>query len=67
MATPSHGAADSAAGTMELTIPTGAAVSQLALDGDRLAVYLAGPHGGEIVIIDLAAGRVLGRVRLQPR
>ena len=50
----------------ELHIPKDAAVSALALDGDRLALHLNSVEGPEIVVIDLATGKTLARIRLKP-
>ncbi len=51
---------------VELAIPSGATVTTLSLDGDRLAVHLASPAGAEIAVIDLASGKVIARVKLKP-
>jgi hypothetical protein len=68
--TPSAGAeAAAGAGTSapsELAIPKDATVTSLALDGNRLALHLNSPAGGEIAVIDLAGGKVLARIRLKP-
>ena len=53
--------------SIDLPVPAGAAVSAMSLDGDRLAVHLAGPAGPEIAIIDLASGKVVAHVRLKPQ
>ena len=61
--------AEAAAGTStlsELSIPKDASVTTLALDGNRLALHLDSPQGGEIVVIDVATGKVLARIRLKP-
>jgi hypothetical protein len=50
----------------ELHLPKDATVSTLALDGDRLALHLQSSAGPEIVVIDLATGRTLARIRLVP-
>ncbi len=42
----------------ELPIPKDASVTTLALDGNRLALHLNSPQGGEIVVIDVATGKV---------
>src|SRR6478736_5833436 len=57
--------AEAAAGTStlsELSIPKDASVTTLALDGNRLALHLNSPQGGEIVVIDVATGKVLARI-----
>jgi hypothetical protein len=58
----------SAEGTldMDLGVPREATVTGLELDGNRLAVTLGGT-APEIVVIDLASGKVVARVRLKPQ
>jgi len=48
-----------------LTIPEGATVTSMALDGDRLALHLNSSAGTEIAVIDLSTGKVLSRIRLK--
>ena len=50
---------------MSLAIPPGATVTSLSLDGDRLALYLNSSVEPEIVVIDIATGKVISRVRLK--
>lgn len=50
----------------ELAIPKDATVTSLSLDGDRVALQLNSATGPEIVVIDLAGGKVVARVRLKP-
>lgn len=45
-----------------LNVPPGMSVTQLALGDNRLAVYLSGPGGSEIRIIDLGTGAVMNRL-----
>jgi hypothetical protein len=61
-----------AAGTLAspesaLPIPKDATVGSLALDGDRLAVHLTSPEGGEIAVIDLRSGKLIARIKLKPQ
>jgi len=49
----------------ELRVPKGMAISHLALDGNRLAVHLTGPAGGEIQIIDLGTGAVVSTISIK--
>jgi hypothetical protein len=49
----------------ELAIGKDGSVTGLALDGDRLALHLNSASGPEIVVIDLATGKVVARVRLK--
>jgi hypothetical protein len=51
--------------SIELAVPGEAKVTGIALDGDRLAVQLAGSAGPEIAVIDLGSGKILARVRLK--
>jgi len=48
-----------------MVIPKGMSISQMALDGNRLAVHLSGPKGSEIRIFDLGMGAVVGRIPLK--
>jgi hypothetical protein len=50
-----------------LRIPEDATVTALSLDGDRLAIHLNSAAGPEIVVIDVATGKVISRIRLQPQ
>ena len=50
----------------ELHIPKETTVGTLALDGERLALHLQSSEGSEIVVIDLATGTTLARIRLKP-
>jgi hypothetical protein len=49
----------------ELSMPKDATVTSLALDGDRLALHLTSPQGGEVVVMEVATGRVLARIKLK--
>jgi hypothetical protein len=53
--------------TFEVPIPRDAAVTSLALDGNRLAVHLNGAEGPEILVIDLGSGKVAARIKLKPQ
>ena len=64
-ATPSAEAAASTSTLSELQIPKDASVTTLALDGNRLALHLNSRQGGEIVVIDVATGKVLARIKLK--
>jgi hypothetical protein len=55
------------AATLDLPVTGDAGVSAMSLDGNRLALQLNSSAGPEIVIIDLASGRVVARVRLKPQ
>jgi len=49
-----------------LTLPDGAEVGALALEGDRLAVHYRSTSENGIAIVDLTSGREISRVRLGP-
>ncbi|MGD9667787.1 MAG: DUF6476 family protein [Hyphomicrobiaceae bacterium] len=53
---------------LSIAVPAGAEVTSMSLAGNRLALHLAGPGPNErsIVVIDLASGRVVSRMRLEP-
>jgi len=48
-----------------LSIQSDSKVTDLAIDGDRLAIHIEGPNTSEIVIIGIATGQVLSRVQLK--
>ena len=49
---------------LDIAVPAGAAVGSVEIDGDRMAITLEGAP--EIIIVDLARGEVVGRIRLEP-
>ena len=51
---------------MTATLPAGAQVRGLALQGDRLAIHYDTAAGSGIAVVDLATGRTLSRVQLVP-
>lgn len=53
---------------LSVAVAPGAEVTTLSLSGNRLALHLRGPAAGErsIMIVDLASGRVVSRLRLEP-
>jgi len=53
-------------GDLKLAVPAGASITGSHLDGDRLIIDIASPQGGEVVIVDVRKGKVLGRVKLTP-
>ncbi len=54
-----------AAPGLDLPVARDSAVSGISLDGNKLAITLGGA-APEIVVIDLASGKVVSRVRLKP-
>ena len=65
--------ADSTAGAaafdaLDIAVPAGAAVGSVEIDGNRMAITLEGAPEiiPEIIIVDLARGEVVGRIRLAP-
>ena len=51
----------------ELAIPKDATITSMSLDGGRLALHLNSAAGPEIVVLDLASGKVISRIRLKPQ
>jgi hypothetical protein len=49
---------------LDISVPAGAAVGSVEIDGDRMAITLEGAP--EIVIVDIRRGEVVGRIRLEP-
>ncbi len=49
----------------ELAIPKDASLTALALDGSRLALHLKSAAGSEVVVVDVATGKVLARIKLK--
>jgi hypothetical protein len=49
---------------LDIAVPAGAAIGSVEIDGDRMAITLEGAP--EIIIVDLARGEVVGRIRLDP-
>lgn len=47
-------------------IPTGRAPQGIALDATSTRAYVAAEEEGEVQVVDVAAGRIVGRVRLDP-
>jgi hypothetical protein len=50
--------------TIQLMLPAGAAVRNIALSGDRVALHYEAPGAPGIAVIDLTSGRLLSRVEL---
>ena len=48
-------------------LPDGGRIVSMDLDGPRLALHVKSPEGSQIVVIDIATGRVLSRVGLSGR
>jgi hypothetical protein len=49
----------------DIAVPAGSTVRSVEMDGDRMAVTIAGARD-EIVVLDLRRGEVVGRIRLAP-
>jgi len=54
-------------GELGLDVPSGTKIEGVTLDGKRMAVHLVGPNGAEIAVIDVDKGRVIARIRLEPK
>lgn len=48
------------------TLPAGAVIRTISLQGDRLAIHYDAAAGSGIAIVDLNSGRTIGRVQLVP-
>jgi hypothetical protein len=54
--------------SQSLDVPAGTRVTRTEADGNRLIVHLTSAAGAEeIVVLDTASGRIVGRVRVKPR
>lgn len=49
-----------------IALPAGSTIRGIALDGDRLAIHYESSSGAGIAVMDIAAGRVLGRYSVVP-
>ncbi|MFA5948809.1 MAG: hypothetical protein WC807_00850 [Hyphomicrobium sp.] len=47
---------------LSLSLPQGAAVRSMSLDGDRVAVYYQAPAGDGIIVMDVKSGAIVGRI-----
>ncbi len=45
-----------------IELEAGSDISAMALDGDRLALRISGPSGGEIVVYDLGRAEIIRRI-----
>lgn len=63
---PTRDQAVSDQGAAQVTVPQGAKVTAMDLDGGRLALHLTGNAGPEVIVIDVGSGRVLARIKLKP-
>lgn len=53
------------AGEIPLSLKPDERIAHIALDGERMAVHVEAPGGGEIRVLDLASGAVVARVPLR--
>jgi hypothetical protein len=67
VAAPLPAANMSEAPIIELPVGQGAGLTAMSLDGNRLALHLNGGEWAEIVVIDLASGKIVARVKLKPQ
>jgi hypothetical protein len=52
--------------SFDVTIPEGAEVTDMAVDGNRLMLHLKTAEGGDVLVIDLESGKVVSRIGLRP-
>ncbi|MFD0986562.1 hypothetical protein [Methyloligella solikamskensis] len=50
----------------DVTIPDGAEVVDMTVDGNRLVLHLKIAEGGDVLVIDLTDGKVISRIGLRP-
>ena len=67
VAAPATTAAPAQPWLAQLDVPAGMRIADVHADGGRVVVHLVSPAGGEeIVLVDAATGRVIGRIALKP-
>ena len=49
---------------IKASLPLGAMVRNIALNGDRMAIHYDAPSGGGIAVVELSSGRTLSNIRL---
>ena len=49
---------------IKASLPSGAVVRTVSLNGDRMAIHYDAPTGAGIAIVDLSSGRTLSNIRL---
>lgn len=54
-------------GGIELALPRDATVTSMDLDGERLALHLNSSLGPEVVIVHVATGKILARIKIKPQ
>ena len=52
---------------LDVEVDPGTLVTQIEIDGDRMAVHVTRASADEILIIDIRSGELIGRVNLQER
>lgn len=58
---------DPSAPPVEIALPQGASIADIALDGDEALLRLGGTEEGTLLRIDLRTGAVIGRLVVTPR
>ena len=55
-------------GAYRVNLPApGERIDSAAIDGQRILLRLSGPNGEELVIMDVASGRLIGRVAVNSK
>jgi hypothetical protein len=49
-----------------LDLPAGTRITSAYLDGNKMVVHLTAPEGEDVIILDAATGRELGRLHVKP-
>ena len=53
-------------GAVEVAVPAGARIEQMAVAGERVVLRLGGGGSEQVIVLDPAAGRVAGAFQLVP-
>jgi len=57
--------AEGAREAFDVSIPEGAEIAGMAVDGNRLVLRLTTREGGQIMVVDLSTGAVLSRIQIR--
>jgi hypothetical protein len=64
LANRASGAEDTRLNELELAIGANAQIGQIAVDGNRMTLYVKGVTNDELLVIDTSRGRLISRIRL---
>lgn len=52
---------------VDIALPQGATVRNIALSGNQLAVHFEGPEGPGVAVVDMTSGQVIRRISIRPQ